>query len=129
MYDADLLWTYKSELSRVNSNQLVNWVEGRDQIDNKDTLIKTLRTFDGSINQGNGRYKFNSSYFIPQSYLLDYTKSRALTKEEKVFINLPDAGVWISKPVKMMCGIGIEMVYNTRKLKKQLIRDKERGYF
>lgn len=64
-------------------------------------------------------YDYDSSYFFPETYVLNYTSMR-YTKEELKFLNNEDNNpyqIWISKPAASSRGKGIEL-FNTTEIKQ-----------
>lgn len=114
-YHCDLIWTWEIDYSLLNtSKHLVNYIKNDYVIENKDFFHKQLLMFDQS-----NLYNFNSTFFIPPSYLIPL-EIPEITQDELEFCKLPDSGVYIKKPVNLNAGRGIEMLWNIRKIKNMI---------
>lgn len=96
-------------------NQLANHIENISIFTSKSGLIDTIKQF-----ELNSQYhKMNSSMFVPETYIIDVNKQE-FSKDELELLDCKVDGIWIHKPWSLNCGIGIKMVSNIVKFKKEL---------
>ena len=66
----------------------------------------------------------HSSMFFPETYIVDIA-SENFTEEELEFLETKNNGIWIHKPSNLNCAVGIKMVSNIIKFKKELMTLKQ----
>ena len=57
--------------------------------------------------------------FTPETYIIDI-KNKEMSRDEEEFFNSKNDGIWIHKPWSLNCGIGIKMVSDILKFKKEV---------
>lgn len=115
---ANFIWMrnrYRHLFRQLRTDQLMNHIPGEKAIYDKGHLTWHLHKFDQLQKSG----QFTSCEFYPETYCLYRKEGREAFLKHVPKVDSPD-NLWILKPVNLSRGIGVEVVWELKKVQKKL---------
>ena len=115
--DADVLWmrkNYRERYEGLAPFQAINHIPGEESMTRKGDLAENLHSYGASDPQGT----FSHADFFQPTYRLYDPDERAAFFNQLPEVDHPD-NLWILKPTNLSRGIGVKVVWQLARLKKE----------